>query len=247
MPSRSVPGPDLASLRAALVAAGRRLGARGLIAAGEGNVSIRLVGEAMLITPSGRRKDELAPADLVVVPLDGDAGGSPAASGARGGGPSSDVAIHRAVYAARPDVRAIAHAHPPAAMALTLAGEIPDPAALPETALFLPRLPYVPFAVPGSPELAAAIAAALCAGPAPFPGGVLLERHGAVAVGESDDGDADAIDRAVNRLELIDVLCRTWRDALVIGAATGRDRRAILRPPSPRPGTPAGGRGRRQR
>ena len=37
----------------------------------------------------------------------------------------------------------MAHAHLPAAMGLTLAGEVPDPAALPETALFLPRLPFL--------------------------------------------------------------------------------------------------------
>ena len=84
---------DDARRRAAIVAAGRRLGARGLISAGEGNLSLRL-GPALLITPSGRRKDELAPGDLVVVPL---------ASAPRAGArtfrlqPSSDLSIHRAV------------------------------------------------------------------------------------------------------------------------------------------------------
>ena len=57
-----------AARRSAIVAAGRRLGARGLISDGEGNLSLR-VGDDLLITPSGRRKDELAPEDLVVVPL----------------------------------------------------------------------------------------------------------------------------------------------------------------------------------
>jgi L-fuculose-phosphate aldolase len=156
------------------------------------------------------------------------------------------VAIHRAVYAARPDVRAILHAHLPASLALTLAGEIPDPAALPETALFLPRVPFVPFGAPGSDALAAAVAAALAAGPAPYPGAALLERHGAVAVGDAAAGDLGAIEQALDRLELLEVLCRAWRDALVIRAATGRDGRAILRPPSPRPGSPARGRSRRQ-
>jgi len=144
------------------------------------------------------------------------------------------------VYAARADVQAVVHAHLPAAMALTLAGEVPDPGALPETALLLPRIPFVPFATPGGAELAAAVAAAFVSDPAPYPGAVLLERHGAVAVGAT-------LDQAVDRLELVEVLCRTWRDALLIRAArTGRSARAILRPPSHRPGTPARGRARRE-
>ena len=57
------------------------------------------------------------------------------------------------------------------------------PSALPETALFLPRLPYLTLGVPGSAELAERIAAALSEPPEPLPGAVLLERHGAVAVG----------------------------------------------------------------
>jgi hypothetical protein len=55
-----------------------------------------------------------------------------------------------------------------------------------------------------------------------------------------------AIQQATDRLELVEVLCRTWRDALLVLAATGRDARAILRRPSPRPGSPAGGRSRRK-
>jgi L-fuculose-phosphate aldolase len=121
---------------------------------------------------------------------------------------------------------AVVHAHLPAAMALTLAGEIPDPAVLPETALLLPSLPFIPFEAPGSAELAARVATALAAGPAPLPGAVLLERHGAVAVGRD-------VDQAIDRLELVEVLCRTWRDALLIRAAVaGPGAGAILRPPS---------------
>jgi L-fuculose-phosphate aldolase len=232
--------PDVERLREALVSAGRRLGARGLIVAGEGNVSVRLGGDDILITPAGRRKDELDPGDIVAV--------SPALGVAHASSrPSSDLAIHRAVYASRPDVAAVAHAHLPAAMALTLAGEVPDPGALPETALLLPRLPFVPFGQPGSDELAARIAAALAEGPAPLPGAVLLERHGAVALGDADRDGPGAIDQAIDRLELVEVLCRTWRDALLIrAAAIALGGRAILRPPSPSPGAPARGRARRE-
>ena len=216
-------------LRAAdsLVEAGRRLGARGLISAGEGNLSVRLDADRLLITPAGRRKDELEPDDLVVLWLGHDAQDARSRSGLA---PSSDLAIHLAVHAARPELGAVAHAHLPASMALTLAGEIPDPEALPETAQFIPRLPFVPFEMMGSSELAERVAIALTAPPEPLANAILLERHGAISVALDPE-------TAVNRLELVEVLCRTWRDALLIRAARG-DTGIVI---GPRPAAPAEG------
>lgn len=218
---------DEAALRAAICAAGRRLGSRGLISAGEGNLSIRLPGSTLLTTPTGRRKDELDPEDLVVVALDASAGPDPS-----GPKPSSDIAIHRAIYQARVDVVAIAHAHLPASMALTLADAPPDPMALPETAVHLAVLPVVPFGAMGSDELAARIAAAFAPAEGLAPAAVLLERHGAIAVGSASPDRPDletqttalvsALVSAGDRLELVDVLCRTWRDAILLRAALGR-------------------------
>jgi L-fuculose-phosphate aldolase len=213
---------DLNGAADALIKAGRRLGARGLISAGEGNLSLRLDADRLLVTPSGRRKDELERDDLVVVWLGHDASEARSPSGLR---PSSDLAGHLAVHGARPELGAVAHAHLPALLALTLAGEVPDPAALPETALFLPRLPFLTFGEMGSVELAERVATALSTPPEPFANAVLLERHGAVAVGPDPE-------IAVNRLELVEVLCRTWRDALLIRAARGHD--GIVIEPGPR-------------
>lgn len=199
----------LEAARQALIDGGRRLGARGLIAAAEGNLSIRLDDERLLITPTGRRKDELTPDDLVTVQL----GHQEAAARSRSGlAPTSDLAIHLAVHSGRPDSAAVVHAHLPASMALTLAGEIPDPTALPETALLLPRVPFVPYGEMGSNELAGRIAIAFGEGPEPLPRAVFLERHGAVAIGPD-------VATAVDRLDLLEVLCRTWRDALLLRAA----------------------------
>src|SRR4051812_15860746 len=205
----------IAAAADAIIRAGRRLGARGLISAGEGNISVRLDADRLLVTPTGRRKDELEPGDLVVVWLDH---GEQEATSRSGLSPTSDLAIHLAVHGARRDITAVAHAHLPAAMALTLAGEVPDPEALPETALFLPRLPYLTLGMPGSAELARRIAAALSDPPEPLAEAVLLERHGAVAVGTNAA-------HAVDRLELVEVLCRTWRDALLIRGARAADGR----------------------
>lgn len=193
----------------ALIRAGRRLGARGLISAGEGNLSVRLDADRLLVTPTSLRKDELEPDDLVVVWLDHP---DREARSRSGHGPTSDLAIHLALYAARTDIGAVVHAHLPASMSLTLASEVPDPAALPETAFHLPRLPFLVFGEMGSPELAGRVATAMAELPEPLPSAVLLERHGAVAVGRDPA-------HAVDRLELVEVLCRTWRDALLIRAA----------------------------
>jgi L-fuculose-phosphate aldolase len=201
--------------------AGRRLGSRGLISAGEGNISVRLDADRMLVTPTSLRKDELEADDLVVVWL-----GHPEreAVSRNGRQVTSDLAVHLAVHAARPELGAVVHAHLPAAMALTLAGELPDPAALPETAMLLPRLPFVSLETPGSQRLAGRVAAALTERPEPFAPAVLLERHGAYAVGRDPD-------HAVDRLELVEVLCRTWRDALLIRAAKAS--LGIVSEPSP--------------
>ena len=205
---------DPQAARAAIVAAGARLGARGLIVAAEGNLSIRL-GSTILVTPSGRRKDELAPADILEVALDAADASADVVDDGRPR-PSSDIAIHRAIYAARPDVGAIAHAHLGASLALTIVGSLPNPGSLPETMLFLPRLPFVHFAPPGSSELASAVTDALTdrgtAGETPWADAVLLERHGAIAVGPD-------LVTAGDRLELVDLLCRVHRDEVLLRAA----------------------------
>ena len=202
---------DRSTAADAIVRAGARLGRRGLIAAGEGNLSCRLDDGSILVTPSGYRKDELTVDDLVDLDPAGVVMGR-----AGGPAPTSDLVIHLAVYGARPEIRALAHAHLPASMGLTLAGERPDAGALPETAALLRNVPFVPFGEMGSVELAGRIAAAFAEDHGPAPVAVILERHGAVAVGD-DPG------RAVDRLELVEVLCRAWRDALLVRAA-----RAVL-------------------
>ena len=198
---------DRSTAAEAIIRAGARLGRRGLIAAGEGNLSCRLGDGFVLVTPSGFRKDELAADDLLVVDTSG--GISASRTDLR---PTSDLAIHRAVYEARDDVLAVAHAHLPASMGLTLAGERPEATALPETAALLKHVPSVAYGEMGSAELAGRVAAAFTDDAEGLPVAVLLERHGAVAVGNDPA-------TAVDRLELVEVLCRAWRDALLVRAA----------------------------
>ena len=214
---------DRSTAAEAIVRAGARLGRRGLIAAGEGNLSCRLDDGSILVTPSGYRKDELTVDDLVVV--------DPAGVVARDGGPNptSDLAIHLAVYEARPDVRAVAHAHLPASMGLTLAGSGRTPRALPKPPPCSAR-PVRAVRRDGQRRAWRAGSPPPVEEPGAAPVAVILERHGAVAVGDEPD-------TAVDRLELVEVLCRAWRDALLVRAA-----RAILAgrlaPAASRPGQP---------
>jgi L-fuculose-phosphate aldolase len=202
------PHPAFESAAAGIVAAGRRMGARGLINGCDGNLSARLGPFAIAITPAGRRKDELRPDDVVAVPLDPE--GAPVADWRNR--PSSDIAVHRAAYLARPEAQAIANAHPPGVLACLLAGLHPDPAVLPEARAVLGRIAFVPALPFGGPEVAAAVADALRD---PNVGAVLLGGHGTLAVGST-------VDEAVDRLEVVELLCSTW---LAAWTAAGDPRR----------------------
>ena len=106
----------------------------------------------------------------------------------------------------------MAHAHLPASMGLTLAGERPDAGALPKPPPCSAPSRSCRSARWGASSWPGRIAAAFVEDPGRAPVAVILERHGAVAVGDEPD-------TAVDRLELVEVLCRAWRDALLVRAA----------------------------
>ena len=95
-------GDDSAQREAALAAL-RRLDALGMNRGSTGNLSLRQ-GDGMLITPTGMGADDLRAQDLVWLGWDGSQRGD--------WQPSSEWHFHRAIYAARPDLHAIVHAHP---------------------------------------------------------------------------------------------------------------------------------------
>src|SRR5258708_10369506 len=103
-----------------LVAWGGDLLARGLLSQTSGNLSIRLAGGRVLITPSSMEYDLIEPSDIVLIRLDGSV-----VSGERK--PSSETPLHCLVYTERPDVGAIVHTHSPYATTLAVLG-LPIPA-----------------------------------------------------------------------------------------------------------------------
>lgn len=174
--------PSERTLRAQMVEVGRRLYARGLINGGEGNFSARLGPHRLLCTPAGVNKGFLREEQLVVTDLDG----APHSDLARA---SSELLLHLACYQQRPDCLAVVHAHPPHAVALTLAGEGLI-ACMPEAVTALGEVPTAPYATPGGPRVAESVRPLLAGAEC-----VLMERHGALAMGMGHTALLDACDK----------------------------------------------------
>ena len=191
----------VSALRAALahdlIRAGRVLERRALIVASEGDLSARITADRLLITRRGRRLGDLTPRDFVDLALSEslDSQGRVAAS--------SEHRIHIAAYAARRDVEAIVHAHPPALSAYAVRGETPNLRALDEARDAIHAMCVAPYAPSGTETLARAVATALTgADGTPACDVVILRSHGALAVGGS-------VEEALARIEIAEHLAMT--------------------------------------
>ena len=138
-------------LRDEIVLVGKLLYDKGLIVAGDGNISMRLEDGTILITPSGLCKGMMRPDQLIIIDLDGRKVG-PGTSTNRALQPSSETATHLEVYKQRPDVISVVHAHPPYAIALSIAGISLADCMLPEAIVFLGLTPTTPYSTPASEE-----------------------------------------------------------------------------------------------
>lgn len=168
--------PTLAEARRGIVRTCRRLYERGLIAGQDGNVSVRLGRDRVLVTPAGMSKADVTARDLVEVPLRRARTTLRARATRRS--PSSELAVHLAIYRARPDVGAVVHAHPPAATGFAVAGERLPENVLPELVYSVGPVALVPFAAPGSQALADSFGPWLAGHDA-----WLMANHGAVTAG----------------------------------------------------------------
>jgi L-fuculose-phosphate aldolase len=167
-----------------LLDACRRLHAGGLLAASDGNLSARLPDGRIAMTPSGVPKAKVKLEDLAMLALDGTI---------LAGRPSSERAMHLAIYRAVPEAKAVVHAHPPTAIAWSVARpgleELPSDA-LPEVILAAGRIPIVPMAIPGTEAMGTNLLPFL-----PAHRLMILARHGGLCWGEHMDEAAGGMER----------------------------------------------------
>jgi L-fuculose-phosphate aldolase len=177
-----------------------RIYRNGMTTTSGGNLSLLDEEGSIWITPKGIDKGALTPADIVCVKRDGTVAGQHE--------PSSEYPFHHAVYCARPDIKAIVHAHPPALAAFAITRRTPDTRILPSAFGICGTVGYAPYVLPGSRALGDAMAQKFSEGFST----VLMENHGIVTVG-------DTLDRAFLRLETLDFCARTELNARRLGGA----------------------------
>jgi L-fuculose-phosphate aldolase len=200
----------LAELRADLIATARALQPAGLNKGTSGNVSVR-DGDGFLITPTGLAYDTLAPEDIPSMALDG------SWAGARK--PSSEWRFHRDLYATRPEIGAVVHAHSPFAVSLAcLRRDIP-PFHYMIARFGGDTIRCADYAIFGSQELSTAAMRAMDGRR-----GCLLANHGLLVAGRDL---AEALALAVE----LEELCEQYWRACQIGAPvllTAAEMRAVL-------------------
>jgi len=189
----------LPKLRAQVVETSRRLHQNGWVANHDGNVSVRLRGERLLITCTAISKRDVEDGSLLVVDMAGRV-----LEGRYK--PFSELELHLAAYQARPDVHAVLHAHPPYSTAFGLCGVELAPIGLPEMVVSLgPRIPTVPRFMPKDAAGVARVQAEAAKVDA-----MLLSGNGALALGQD-------LTQALLRMELVEHYARILHAARGLG------------------------------
>jgi L-fuculose-phosphate aldolase len=163
-----------------------------------GNLSVRDETGDVWITPARVDKGSLRPADVVCVGADGRCAGLHR--------PSSEHPFHRGIYRARPDVRAVVHAHPVALVAFSICRKVPDTRLFPQARHVCGEVGLASYALPGSEELGDNIAAVFARGH----DCVLLENHGVVVGGS-------CLQEAFERFETLEFTAKTIIKASLLG------------------------------
>lgn len=185
-------------LREQIADVGRRLHALGFVPATDGNISARLCGGTVLITPSGASKGRLGPDAVSKIDMSGEL-----ISGKK---PSSEYLLHLCVYNSRPDVAAVVHAHPPVATGLASAGVALDRPLTSEMVIGLGKVPLAAYATPGTEEVSWSIA-----GLVRDHNAIMLANHGVVTYGPD-------LETAFQRMETVEQAAKI---TLVAGHAGG--------------------------
>ncbi len=149
---------------------GKRIYNRNMVAANDGNISVKLNDHEFLCTPTGVSKGFMTPEYICKVNEKGEV--IQANAGFR---PSSEIKMHMRVYEKRPDVGAVVHAHPTFATAFAIAGIPLTQPIMPEAVISLGCVPIAKYGTPSTMEIPDAVEQYL-----PYFDAVLLESHGAL-------------------------------------------------------------------
>ncbi len=161
-----------------------RLHQRNLLAAADGNVSVKAADGTIWITPTGQTKAFMDNNELAHITTQ---------NTILSGQPSSERKLHLAIYNRCPTAMAVVHAHPPHAIAWSLAfGEMTELPykSLPEVILATGKIPIVPYARPGSDFMGESLFPFL-----PDHKVLIMQKHGAVSWGETLDEAYRGIER----------------------------------------------------
>ena len=187
-----------------IIICGERLSRKKLLTATQGNISLQLPGGDILITRSGVDKGRLSPADILLITHSGQLPNS-ASDLLESSKPSSETALHLTAYRLFPGIGAVIHAHPPTATAFAVAGKQLPRGVLAEIDQELGDIQLLPWAQPGSPELAATLVKAdkhSCA--------FLLSNHGVLTLGRN-------LEEAYRRMELVEYYAEVLLQARGLG------------------------------
>lgn len=154
---------------------GKRIYNRGMVAANDGNISVKIGENEFLCTPTGVSKGFMTPEYICKVDINGNV--LEANPGFR---PSSEIKMHLRVYRERPDVNAVVHAHPMYATAFAIVGMPLAAPIMPEAVISLGCVPVAKYGTPSTMEIPDAVAPYLAHFDA-----VLLENHGALSFSDT--------------------------------------------------------------
>ncbi|WP_298767205.1 class II aldolase/adducin family protein [uncultured Polaribacter sp.] len=154
-----------------------RIYKRGMTTTSGGNISIIDDQGDIWVTPSAVDKGSLRASDIICVKSNGEIIGKHK--------PSSEFPFHKAIYEARPDIRSVIHAHPPALVSFSIVRQIPNTNIISQAKHICGPIGYAKYKVPGSNELGEVIAEEFKKG---FKA-IIMENHGTV-LGGSDLTDA---------------------------------------------------------
>ena len=149
---------------------GRRIYSRNMVAANDGNISVKLNDNEFLCTPTGVSKGFMTPEYICKVDREGNV-----IQANPGFKPSSEIKMHMRVYEKRPDVGSVVHAHPIYATSFAIAGIPLTQPIMPEAVISLGCVPIAEYGTPSTMEIPDNLEKYL-----PYFDAVLLENHGAL-------------------------------------------------------------------